>query len=94
MSNTHRFRQDCPQGRVGFFQDGIVYFFPEELKNLLNQWEIPIDRFNKDIKEKEIVLLDKHNRFKTKFYNNRTIRPIAFNNIDINNIIEKIDDYK
>jgi len=93
LSNTHRFRLECPQGRVGFFQNGIVYFFPEELKILLKKWDIPQDRFFKDIKEMDIVLTDNKQNFKPKFYNNRTIRPIAFNNIDLEGI-ENIDEYR
>ena len=67
ISNTHRFRTECPQGRVGFFRNGEVYFYPNEFKKLLNDWNIPEKRFLKEIKKLDITVTDDNNNFKWRF---------------------------
>ena len=94
LSNTHRFRPECQQGRIGWFKDGNVYFYPDEFKKLLISWNIPVDRFYKEVKEKGVKIIDDNNQFKQVKHNNRNIRAIAFTNIDIDNLIENIHEYR
>jgi len=94
LSNTHRFRPECSQGRVGWFNNGNVHFYPEEFKILLKEWDIPANRFYKEIKEMGVTLLDDNNRFKAIKHGNRTIRAVTFTNIDINILIENVHEYR
>lgn len=78
--NSHRirFKKDCLMGQVGFIEDEEVYFFHNELKNLLNEWNIPCERFLKELKKNNLVYIDNNNNFKQKKYNGQNSRPICF----------------
>ncbi|MFA5397158.1 MAG: DUF927 domain-containing protein [Methanogenium sp.] len=93
ISNTHKFRVECPSGRVGFFRNGEVYFFPIEFKKLLKEWGIPPTRFLKELKELDISITDNSGQFKAMKYNNRTIRPIGLYNEDITETMYNFSDY-
>lgn len=93
MSNTHRFRIECPQGRIGFFRNGEVYFFLNEFKKLIKQWDIPEKRFLKEIKEMDCTITDDNLNFKLISHQGQKIRPVGFKNINITDLVEDIEMY-
>lgn len=94
LSNVHRFRTECPQGRIGFFKDGEIYFYRNEFLKLLKLWNIPEKRFLKEIKNLDFVLTDDTGRFKQIKHQGSNIRPIGFNHINLTDLVEDISQYK
>lgn len=93
ISNTHRFRTECPQGRVGFLRRGEAYFFPLEFKKLLQDWNIPESRFLKEIKPMEITITDDNGQFKLMKHNGQAMRPVGFYHEELTDLINELKDY-
>lgn len=77
-SNQHRFHENCPQGQIGYFQNGLVHFFPNELKDLLKKWSIPERDFITFLRENKMIELNDKGYPVIKRYHNVNGQKIVF----------------